>query len=213
MRDEVGRADDPGERRRGGEHRPGRVGAVRQHAEDRTCGEAHGGAGRQHDPGLTQRYATLLEEGGEERRLEAEGAEQGRVGGGEGGEELRHTRSVPDLAVPTNLTDEFAKPSAGNGEGLSAVIRHRVAPSPASARSALVLARHEVACLLHGVQHGVERSRAELVPVPGQLLDHPLPVDLAFGGMVEDVQAHEAGQEVVMIHGRVATRSRFREHP
>ena len=118
-----------------------------------------------------------------------------------------------DLVVPADVTDEFTTPSGGDGEALPTVIRHPVAPSPASARSALVLARHEVAFLFHGVQHGMKRSRAELEPVPGQLLDRPLSVDLALGGMMEDVQAYEAGREVVVMHGRVATNSRLREQP
>ena len=59
---------------------------VRQLAEDLTCGEAHGGAGRQHEPDPAPRNPLLLQEGRQERRLESLGAEQDPAGAGKGAE-------------------------------------------------------------------------------------------------------------------------------
>ena len=40
--------------------------------------------------------------------------------------------------------------------------------------------------------------------MPGKLLDHPLSVDLALSGVVEDVQPDEAGEQVLVLHQPLA---------
>lgn len=62
------------------------------------------------------------------------------------------------------------------------------------------LARDEIALALHGVEHRIECPRAEFVAVPGELLDHPLAVEFAFNGMVQDVKPDQAGQQFLMLH-------------
>lgn len=64
----------------------------------------------------------------------------------------------------------------------------------------------EIAFALQGAQHRVERSRTELVAVPAELFDHPLPVQLALDGVVQDVKPNQSGKQLSMFH---APRSSF----
>jgi hypothetical protein len=56
----------------------------------------------------------------------------------------------------------------------------------------------EIALLLEAVEQGVEAPRADAIAVPGELLDHTEAENGFFGGMVEDVEADEAGVEVAV---------------
>ena len=62
----------------------------------------------------------------------------------------------------------------------------------------------------HLVQGRVEGSGADPVAVAGQLLRHPRPVDLAVGGVMEDVQSHGAPEE--LSHGSTLLISNFDIH-
>lgn len=67
------------------------------------------------------------------------------------------------------------------------------------------------------VEHRVERARADAVAMPSQFLDHPLSVQVALGGMVQDVEPNESGEELLMFHLLKSSKpapiieSRFRE--
>jgi hypothetical protein len=51
--------------------------------------------------------------------------------------------------------------------------------------------------------HRIEGTRREPVPVAGKLVDHPLAVDLVLGRMMEDMQSHQSGKQVAMLHGPI----------
>ena len=55
------------------------------------------------------------------------------------------------------------------------------------------------------MQHRVERPWTDLVAVLAQLLEHPIAKELAFGGMVQNVQANKPAEEILMLcrnHGQ-----------
>ena len=64
----------------------------------------------------------------------------------------------------------------------------KFSPSP----SLLDLSGHKVAFALHGMKHGIQGPRAELVTVICQFIYHPLPKDLMLGGMMQHMQANQS---------------------
>jgi hypothetical protein len=51
----------------------------------------------------------------------------------------------------------------------------------------------EIAFAPERMKHRVERARTDTIFMPGQLLDHPMPMELALDGMMKDMQPDEAG--------------------
>ena len=49
------------------------------------------------------------------------------------------------------------------------------------------------------MQHRIKRSRADLVTVLAQLLDHPVAEELAFNRMMENVQPNQADEEFLVL--------------
>src|SRR6516225_5731650 len=84
-----------------------------------------------------------------------------------------------------------------DSEAPSACRRSGVDFAAASKPSVGILARREIAALLHGLKHWIKSARTDAIAVPCQFLDQPLPVKLAFCGVVQNVNAHEPGQQVV----------------
>jgi hypothetical protein len=46
------------------------------------------------------------------------------------------------------------------------------------------------------MQHRLQRAGAETVAVVRQFVDHPLPVDFVFRGVMQNMQPDEAGEEI-----------------
>src|SRR5450755_2139365 len=107
-------------------------------------------------------------------------------------------RSFPLLAIWNDFAKQFSclhsrqfdRPAAETG---CPIIFSRCPPLALDARN-------QVALLLQSVQQRIKRSRAQSIAVPGQLFDHPLAVQFCFGGMMQDMQANEAAEEIAMIH-------------
>src|SRR5215472_11075743 len=51
-----------------------------------------------------------------------------------------------------------------------------------------------------GVQHRVERARADLIAVPRELLDHPVAIEIPLGRVVQHMQPHKAREKFLMLH-------------
>lgn len=60
---------------------------------------------------------------------------------------------------------------------------------------------------LHPAQHGVERAGADAIAMFAKLLEHPLPHDGPFGGMVQDVDLPEAQEDLTPGGSQVVLRS------
>jgi hypothetical protein len=54
------------------------------------------------------------------------------------------------------------------------------------------------------MQDWVKGARADAIAMAGQLVDHRLAKDGTFGGVVQDVEADQAGIETAVIH-RIST--------
>src|SRR4051812_48952451 len=85
---------------------------------------------------------------------------------------------------------------------LAARLRQR---GPARIRDRVVLAHlaadhpllpAEIAVRLHAMQDGVDRSWADLIVMPAQLLDHRQAVDGLLRGVMQDVDLDEAEKEI-----------------
>jgi hypothetical protein len=50
------------------------------------------------------------------------------------------------------------------------------------------------------MQQRIKRSRAQSITMACQLLDHPLAVQFTFGGVMKNMQANEATEEIAMVH-------------
>ena len=50
------------------------------------------------------------------------------------------------------------------------------------------------------MQHRIKRAGTDAVAVARQFLDHPLPVEIAFGRMVQDVKPYESRQQLLVFH-------------
>ncbi len=60
----------------------------------------------------------------------------------------------------------------------------------------------EVAFLFEPVEKGVEAAGADTVAMAGELFDHAEAEDRFFDGMVQDVEANQAGIEIA-VRGRI----------
>src|SRR4029453_9623572 len=65
-----------------------------------------------------------------------------------------------------------------------------------------LLFRLQVSTLLHRMQHGIEGTGAQLVAMPGKLMDQPLSIKRGFRSVVEDMKADQAFEQILMLHPR-----------
>ena len=62
----------------------------------------------------------------------------------------------------------------------------------------------------HAMENGIQASRAHVIPMPAQFLEHPLPINRMPPGMAEDMDFPEAEQNfalenffIVIVHNSV----------
>jgi hypothetical protein len=63
---------------------------------------------------------------------------------------------------------------------------------------------------LHPTQHRIERPGTHAIAMFAKLLEHPLPHDVALGGVVQDMDLPEAQKDLTPGGGQVALGSRAR---
>ena len=98
---------------------------------------------------------------------------------------------------------KFAHFRPGDGKRIAALAGRAVVTARAAAHA--LGPGFEVALALQPMQHRIERSRADPVTVLAQLLEHPVAEELALDRMVQDMQADQAAQEVLMLRRFHAT--------
>src|SRR6266850_40956 len=84
--------------------------------------------------------------------------------------------------------------------GLSAQRRRPIDAPVCAAQS--FLARSQIAFALEGMEHRIERARAQRVTVAGEFVDHPLAIKLFLRSVMQNVQPDQTYQQVLMFHPR-----------
>ena len=115
----------------------------------------------------------------------------------------------PDSPIPPSVTfNEFAEKLADLN--LCHLVRlfsqRRGLVDATKSPPRALLSRLQIAAALHRMQHRVERAGTQLVAVPGELIDHPLPIKFALGGMVKDVQPDQPLEQLMVLTRVTLTR-------
>jgi hypothetical protein len=63
--------------------------------------------------------------------------------------------------------------------------------------------RNQIAPCLKPAEHRVERAGAYPVAMTRQFIDHPLAIQLALQGMMQNVETNEAAQQIVMFQAEI----------
>jgi len=84
--------------------------------------------------------------------------------------------------------------------GLSAQ-RRRPIDAPVCAAQPF-LARSQIAFALEGMEHRIERTRAQRVTVAGEFVDHPLAIKFFLRCVMKNVQPDQTYQQLLMFHSR-----------
>jgi hypothetical protein len=107
-------------------------------------------------------------------------------------------RSPPTAIVLAfeQLTEELSHLFLGGDQGLSTGRRCAIKP-PVSFAFSLLFGYKEPA-LFQGVEEGIHSAGAEFVAVTREFLNHPQPKHFAITGMVKDVEADQAGVQILM---------------
>lgn len=50
------------------------------------------------------------------------------------------------------------------------------------------------------MEHRVERAGADAIAMPRKFLDHLVPIQVALGGVMQDVKPYKFGQKLLMLH-------------
>jgi len=88
------------------------------------------------------------------------------------------------------FSEQLAHPHTRNSQ--RAPSGRRDAIDAANTSAGTLLARAEIPAALEGVENRIQRSRAQSVAVPTELLDHLHAEDGLFGRVVEHMQSNEA---------------------
>ncbi|EWG99920.1 hypothetical protein Q427_22190 [Halomonas sp. BC04] len=97
------------------------------------------------------------------------------------------------------FTGKFQQLSPGHRQAFPAKVGSPV--ESAMGASLVSFAGGQVTLALHRVEHGIKCTGTQPIAMVRQFVDHPLAVYFMLRSVVQDVQPHQTGEQVMMLHG------------